>query len=52
MSCSAAPYVCRELLVRVLASLRAQPHVILAAMDAFIQEPTVDWLLQAAKEAT
>ena len=42
---------CRELMVRVLGCLRAQPHVILAAMDAFIQEPTLDWLQLAAREA-
>jgi hypothetical protein len=28
--------------VAVLGSLRSQPHVMLAAMDAFIQEPTLD----------
>lgn len=45
-------FLVRELLVGVLSTLRSQPHVILAAMDAFIQEPTLDWLAMAAKEAT
>jgi len=41
----------RETLLQVLASLRASPHVILAALDLFVHEPTVDWVETAKKEA-
>ena len=48
---SSSNIVRREVLVAVLGSLRSHPHVMLAAMNAFIQEPTLDWLQLAAREA-
>merc|ERR1712098_762951 len=41
----------RESLVQVLSLLQKSPEVILAALEIFVSEPTLDWLEQARKEA-
>ena len=41
----------RESLVQVIISLRTNPEVLVAALEIFVHEPTVDWLETAMKAA-
>ena len=41
----------REVLTRVLTRLRQEPDVLLAALETFVQEPTLDWATFASKES-
>ena len=41
----------REVLTRVLTRLRQEPDVLLAALETFVQEPTLDWATLASKES-
>lgn len=36
-------------MVRALRALQADPEVLLATMQVFIQEPSLDWLVMAKK---
>ena len=38
-----------ETMVIVLRALQADPEVLLATMQVFVQEPTLDWLLLSRK---
>jgi len=46
---TAGPF--RETLARVLTRLRLDPDVLLAALETFAQEPTLDWSTLANKES-
>ena len=46
---TAGPF--REVLARVLTRLRVDPEVLLAALETFVQEPTLDWASLASKES-
>ena len=41
----------REVLARVLTRLRLEPDVLLAALETFVQEPTLDWATLASQES-
>jgi len=46
---TAGPF--REVLVQVIDRVRAEPEVFTAALETFVQEPTLDWGALARKEA-
>ena len=46
---TAGPF--REVLAHSLSALRAEPEVLLAALETFVQEPTLDWGALARREA-
>jgi len=46
---TAGPF--RQVLAKVLTRLRLEPDVLLAALETFVQEPTLDWATLASKES-